>query len=310
MYLHVSKEFRPIKNFQGVVIILSFLHQRGKKLMKKFCLLLFGVIVAIASTFAQPAIQVKKSGKGDAVIFLPGFTCPGSVFDETIAHLDKSYETHVISYAGFNGISPIKMPWYEAIKKETLAYIQAQKLSNVRIVGHSMGGMLAIDLAAELPGKVHSIVAVDALPCLRELWMPGVPASSLKYESPYNKQQLALGPEAMRQNATMMASGMTLKKDKADSVLNWMLKADRETYVYGYTDILKLDLRDALAKVDAKTLIVGAPFPDAATVTANFEKQYANLKNKSIVIADNSRHFIMFDQPEWFYQKVNSFFAE
>lgn len=281
--------------------------------MKKFCLLILGIVVAVVSVMAQPvspAIHVKKSGKGDAVIFFPGFTCPGSIWNETIAHLDKSYEAHSVSYAGFNGIAPIKMPWYETIKKETIDYIKTQKLSNVRIVGHSMGGMLALDIASELPDKVRSVVAVDALPCLRELWMPGVPASSFKYDSPYNKQQLSQTPEVMRQNANMMASGMTLNKSKADSVLNWMLKADRETYVYGYTDLLKIDLRDALTKVNAKTLVLGAPFPDAATVTANFEKQYANLKNKSIVIADNSRHFIMFDQPDWFYQKVNSFLAE
>ncbi|HMJ68399.1 MAG TPA: alpha/beta hydrolase [Cyclobacteriaceae bacterium] len=278
--------------------------------MKKFCLLVLGIIVAIAAAYAQPSFQIKKSGKGDPVIFLPGFTCPGAVWDETIAHLNKQYECHVISYAGFNGLTPIKMPWYETIKKEMIDYIKSQKLSNVRIVGHSMGGMLALDLASELPDNIRSVVAVDALPCLRELWMPGVPASSLKYESPYNKQQLAATPEAMKQTATMMASGMTLNKQKADSVVKWMLNADRETYVYGYTDLLKIDLRDALTKVKAKTLVLGAPFPDATVVTATFEKQYANLKTKTIVVAENSRHFIMFDQPDWFYSKVNNFLAE
>lgn len=284
--------------------------------MKRICLLLLGVLVAAATTVAQPsassvpAINVKKSGKGEALIFLPGFTCPGAVFEETVSHLDKKYETHVVSYAGFNGLAPIKMPWYETVKKETIDYIQAQGLKNVRIVGHSMGGMLALDIAAELPSKVHSIVAVDALPCLRELWMPGVPASSISYESPYNKQQLALSADAFKQNATMMAHGMTLNKDKATSVINWMVEADRETYVYGYTDLLKIDLRDALTKVTAKTLILGSPFPDNATVLGNLEKQYTNLKNKNIVLAENSRHFIMFDQPEWFYAQVNKFLSE
>jgi pimeloyl-ACP methyl ester carboxylesterase len=278
--------------------------------MKKLCLLVFGILVALVAAYAQPSFHVKKSGNGDPVIFLPGFTCPGTVWDETIAHLNKQYECHVISYAGFNGLAPIKMPWYETIKKEMIDYIRAQNLSNVRIVGHSMGGMLAIDIASELPDNIRSVVAVDALPCLRELWMPGVPASSLKYESPYNKQQLAATPEAMKKTATMMASGMTLNKQKADSVLKWVMNADRETYVYGYTDLLKIDLRDALTKVKAKTLVIGAPFPDATVVTANFEKQYANLKTKTIVLAENSRHFIMFDQPDWFYSKVNNFLAE
>src|SRR5262245_22496177 len=100
--------------------------------MKKFCLLIAGVIVAIATTYAQSSFQVKKSGKGEAVIFLPGFTCPGSIWDETIAHLNKQYECHVVSYAGFNGLKPIKMPWYETIKKDVIGYIQTNKLSNVR----------------------------------------------------------------------------------------------------------------------------------------------------------------------------------
>lgn len=281
--------------------------------MKKAYLLILVVFAAVSSTYSQPAVpafQAKKSGKGDVVIFLPGFTCPGAVWDETIAHLNKQYECHVISYAGFNGLTPIKMPWYETIKKEMINYIQSQKLTNVRIIGHSMGGTLAVDLAAELPGNIRSVVAVDALPCLRELWMPGVPASALKYDSPYNNQQLAATEEVRKQNAVMMASGMTLNKEKADLVTKWVLEADRETYVYGYTDLLKVDLREALSKVTAKTLVLAAPFPDASVVTATMEKQYANLKTKSIVVAENSRHFIMFDQPEWFYGKVNSFLAE
>jgi pimeloyl-ACP methyl ester carboxylesterase len=278
--------------------------------MKKFCFLVFGVIVAIAATYAQPSFHVQKSGKGDPVIFLPGFTCPGAIWDETIAHLNKQYECHVVSYAGFNGLAPIKMPWYETIKKDITGYIQSNKLSNVRIVGHSMGGMLAVDLAAELPDNIRSIVAVDALPCLRELFMPGVPASSIGYESPYNKQQLAATPDAVKQMATMMAAGMTLNKEKTEVLVKWIMDADRETYVYGYTDLLKIDLRESLVKVKAKTLVLGAPFPDATVVTANLEKQYANLKTKTIVVAENSRHFIMFDQPEWFYNKINSFLAE
>lgn len=278
--------------------------------MKKFCLLILGIVVAIATTYAQSSFRVTRSGNGDPVVFLPGFTCPGSVWDETIAHLNRQYECHVISYAGFNGIKPIKMPWYETIKKEITAYIQANKLTNVRIVGHSMGGTLAVDLAAALPDRIRSVVAVDALPCLRELWMPGTPSSAFQYDSPYNKQQLATSPEVLKETATMIAASMTMNKQKADSVVKWTMNADRETYVYGYTDLLKIDLREALANVKAKTLILGAPYPDASIVTATFEKQYANLKSKTIVVAENSRHFIMFDQPEWFYEKVNGFLAE
>ena len=85
------------------------------------------------------------------------------------------------------------------------------------------------------------------------------------------------------------------------------MRTDRKTYVYGYTDLLKLDLREDLKLIQAKTLILGATFPTKEVAKATFEKQYALLNNKQIKMAPDSKHFIMFDQPEWFYEQVNAF---
>ncbi|WP_425390447.1 alpha/beta fold hydrolase [Ekhidna sp.] len=115
---------------------------------------------------------------------------------------------------------------------------------------------------------------------------------------------------SFRQNAAMMAKYMTLKEEKVETLIQWILDADRKTYVYGYTDLLKLDIRESLPNVKAKTLIIGAPFPDAETVRTTFENQFKDVQNKQVVIAEDSRHFIMFDQEDWFYEKVNSFLAK
>lgn len=269
------------------------------------------LLFAATISFCQsPAIRVLRVGKGNPILFLPGFTSPGSVWNETIKNLKGQNESHIISYAGFNGIEPIKMPWYETIKKELLVYIRSENLANIRIIGHSMGGNLAVDIAAELPDRVKSLVIVDAIPCMRELMMPGVSANQLHYNSTYNNQMLKMSEETFRQSAVMMAQQMTNNTEKIDTLIKWFLMADRETYVYGYTDLLKLDLRDVLHKVTAEALILGAPFPDKEIVAANYKKQYANLANKTIEIAANCKHFIMFDQAEWFYNKVNIFFSK
>jgi hypothetical protein len=34
------------------------------------------------------------------------------------------------------------------------------------------------------------------------------------------------------------------------------------------------------------------------------------LANKKIEIAPEGRHFIMFDQPQWFFSQVNTFLAQ
>jgi len=287
-----------------------YLKRKNRNPMKKLILLLV-VFVAWNQAISQStAIRVQKSGKGDPIIFMPGFITPGSVWDETIKNLKGKYESHEVSYAGFNGIAPIPMPWYEAIKKELVSYIKTNKLTRVKLIGHSMGGNLAVDLAAELGSTVDRVIIVDALACMRDMMMPGVPAEALQYESPYNKKLLESSAEEFEKNASMMAEGMTNNKEKQPLLKSWILEADRKTYVYGYTDLLKLDLRPALASIKVPVLILGAPFPSKEVVVPTYEKQYATLTNKRIEIAPEGRHFIMFDQPQWLYSQVNTFLAQ
>lgn len=259
-------------------------------------------------TFSQaPAITVDVSGNGTPILFLPGFVTPGSVWNETVSHLEGNYQNHLISYAGFDGNTPIAMPWYDTIKKELIAYVKENKLIDVIIIGHSMGGNLALDIAASLPNSIKDLILLDSIPCMRELMMPGVSETQIQYDSPYNKQMLSMNEEQFAQTALMMAQNMTNKKEKVNTLLDWMQTADRETYVYGYTDLLKLDLRKVLDRITAKTLIVGAAFPTIETAKANYEKQYAKLSNKHIAMIPDSKHFIMFDQPELLYEKINEF---
>lgn len=125
--------------------------------MKKFGIVITLVLV-VQLAYSQQAIVVEKNGAGTALLFLPGFSTPGTVWNETIENLDGNYESHIVSYAGFNGLSPIEFPWYEAVKKELVAYIKKEKLSDITLIGHSMGGNLAVDVAAALPGQIKGLV--------------------------------------------------------------------------------------------------------------------------------------------------------
>jgi pimeloyl-ACP methyl ester carboxylesterase len=275
--------------------------------MKKITLTLIFCLLVLLVSAQNPAIHIEESGKGKVVLLLPGFTTPGSVWDATIANFQQSYKTVKVSYAGFNGLPSIEMPWYETIKQALVSYIQENNYKDVTIIGHSMGGMLALDIAAALPEEVNSLIIVDALACMRAVMMPGVPAEAFQYDSPYNQQMLNQTDSARKAMAVMMSSNMTLNQVKVEQLVQWNLATDMETFVYGYTDLLKLDLRPTLSEIQAKTLILAAPFPTIELVEQNLTSQYVNLNSKEIIVAPNSRHFIMFDQAEWFYQQVNSF---
>ena len=158
-------------------------------------------------------IYIETIGEGKPIIFLPGFTTPGSIWKETIQNINLKTESHLISYAGFNGNAPIEMPWYYSIKKSIIKYLNDKELNEVIIIGHSMGGNLAVDIAAESPNRISKIVIVDALPCMRELMMPNVSAESIQYESSYNTQLLEMDEEQFKNMAAMMAANMTFNKE-------------------------------------------------------------------------------------------------
>jgi len=252
------------------------------------------------------AIQTEVLGKGDPILFLPGFTTPGSLWKPTVENLKLERQAHLVSYAGFNGIAPVETPWYSKIKEALIVYIKKNNFQKLTIIGHSMGGNLAVDLAAEFPDRVENLVIVDALVCMREVMMPNVPVENIQYKSPYNDQMIKMNPDQFKTMAKSMAIGMTDNLEKQQDVLNWMIEADRKTYVYGYTDLLKLDLRPKLSKIKANSLVLVAPTygPMAASLMTN---QYKELTKKKVELAPKGKHFIMFDNEEWFYERINSF---
>ncbi len=114
----------------------------------------------------------------------------------------------------------------------------------------------------------------------------------------------------MLKNVKMMATAMTMRPAKADTLVEWMMASDRKTYIYGYTDLLKTDLRNDLTRIRLIRSYWALLFPGKETVLKTFNEQYAQLVNKQVEIAPESKHFIMFDQPEWLYAKINTFFSK
>lgn len=253
------------------------------------------------------AIQVRTIGQGEPILCLPGFTVSGDIWQNTIETLNLNKKAHLFSYAGFNGIPAINTPWYSQVKTAIIAYIKDNSLDNITLIGHSMGGNLAIDIATTFPNKVVKMILIDTLPCMREVMLPNVPVEALTYDSPYNKKMLTMSTTASENTAKMMASNMTYTKEKMEQIATWILAADRKTWVYGYTDLLRLDQRPILENISCKTLILGASFPNPNTVRKTIEKQYKNLTNSTVKIAAKSKHFIMYDAPEWMHSEIDKF---
>lgn len=269
-------------------------------------LLTLSLLVFFNTLYSQEkSFEVKVIGTGNPVLLFPGFTCTDAVWEDTVVELSKNNECHLFTFAGFGEVDAIEGPWLPKVKKGISKYINANGLENATIIGHSLGGTLGLWLATEENSNFKKIIVVDALPSIGALMIPDFNSENVVYDNPYNKQLLTMDETAFKAMAEQIASGMTTNPEKRPQLVDWMLKADRETYVHGYTDLLKLDLREDIARIKTPVLIFAATQPYGPDmVKSTYESQYENLSNYQINYAAGAAHFIMYDRPEWFMERV------
>jgi pimeloyl-ACP methyl ester carboxylesterase len=287
--------------------------------MKRFSLqhlaasvLLFVSSCAAASP-APTAFTVEVTGHGKAIILIPGLASSGEVWKGAVAHFCGAHECHVLTLAGFAGVPAIEAPLLPTVEKELAEYIDAKHLDRPIVVGHSLGGFLALQLAVDHPDKVGRLVIVDCLPALGATQVPDITPEQLKsmaarMRGAMQNQDARMFSEGQRRTIATMASNA----EDQDRIYGWGRKSDRASVVNAMHDMMATDLRADLERVKAPTLVLGTwiAFKDYAprsAIEATYTTQYRKLAGVKIEIADKARHFIMYDDPEWMFQRMDAF---
>src|SRR5690554_762044 len=105
--------------------------------MKNLILLFISFVFSLsisAKNESQP-ISVEITGKGKPIILIPGFTVPGDIWNPLVKNLEKNYECHIVTLAGFGGIEPIEFPWLPKVNESLKEYILKNDLQNTTIIG-------------------------------------------------------------------------------------------------------------------------------------------------------------------------------
>jgi len=286
--------------------------------MKKlFLVVAFTLSFCLVQLFAQSSISFVKKGNGKPVIFLPGLGCKGSVWDNTVNKFSGSYCCYEISYAGFAGL-PVKGGFsIEKITKDIMSLIRKEKLDHPVLIGHSLSGFIALKIASENPGVFSKLIIVDSFPFTLAAFNPAVTEEQAEQQGMMMKEMILKqsNEEYNKSEQAILGSLITNKKD-IDTVLNWMMLSDRKAIAEATFEMISTDLRDSIKNIDCSTLIIGTwKGKEQLGVTEEIAKklfniQYENLKNKSIVISNNSKHFVMLDAPGWLNTQITKFIVE
>lgn len=279
--------------------------------MKRIISLLI-INLFILYTHAQTnAFRVEVSGKGKPVILIPGYSCSGDVWKETVAHLKDRYECHVITIAGYAGVPKIDTPVLKTVRNELIRYVQTKKLNKPMLIGHSLGAFMSLWVSSEAPDLFGKIICVDGLPFISAMQDTTANAEVLKMNPQFNAEAVAANFEQLPDSnyiSNMTRSMLYQVNDtaRAKQIATWSYQCNRRTLGYTIVEISTTDLRTAIAKIKQPVLVLGSLYGTEANSYSVLNHQYKNVPNKTIEVA-NSKHFIMYDVPEWFYAKVDAF---
>ncbi|MDL9948950.1 alpha/beta hydrolase [Gordonia sp. ABSL11-1] len=115
---------------------------------------------------ADTTIEYTVSGPVDGriMVLIHGWACDRSDYDPIVQQLADDVRTIAVDLAE-HGDSRSSRDDYSMreLARDVVAVLEAEDVSDARVVGHSLGGAVAVEVALLAPERVQSVAALDAL---------------------------------------------------------------------------------------------------------------------------------------------------
>lgn len=138
-------------------------------------------------------LNFTDTGKGHAVVLLHGFLENLSMWNAYSAHLSKKYRVVCVDLLGHGATENLGyLHTMEDMAEAVLAVLHHLKLRKYSVIGHSMGGYVALALGERIPDNIAGL---------------GLFFSTSLPDSPEKKEQRLRGIELVKQNQDKFVSG-------------------------------------------------------------------------------------------------------
>jgi pimeloyl-ACP methyl ester carboxylesterase len=226
-------------------------------------------------------IAYEVAGNGPPVMLVHGLSGSSRWWRRNIGALTPHRRVYVIDLIGF-GASRARYPFALAEAAGYLARLLDQlELARVSLVGHSMGGLIVAELAADLPERIDRLVLVapTALP---------------------------LDPQLTTHALSLLRELRTLSPSFMPVLLADALRAGPLTFWRAARALMLTDLRPKLALIRAPTLVIWGEHD--ALVPLTFAQQLAQyLRYEELVVIKGAGHVPMWDCPQAFNRVLMEF---
>ena len=247
---------------------------------------------------------------GDGIALLSGL--PGVRLDELLQFERGQYG--FVQSLTRNRVGCVLFDQADASLKQL---IERRKIDKPVLVGHSLGGTLALRFAGEHPQMISGVVAVDGLPVFPGMERMGVEQRKAM-AARIQQQMAALSPEQFAaQSLGYMQKIGVIDPQLAARYAPMNARSDIKASAQYMAEDMVADYRPGLKNANVPILEI-SPYnaPDfsqppmamsEAQKTAYYESLLAGAPRANVVSISPSRHFVMLDQPQKFQRALDGF---
>ena len=246
-------------------------------------------------------IQLRTEGSGDPLLFLHG---AGGLrgWDPFLAELAKSFTVYAPSHPGFESSSGLDE--IDDVIDLVVYYndfLDAVGLESAHIVGHSLGGMFAAELAALSPQRARKLVLVNAV----GLWIDANPVADFFAMTP---AELAVAlwhnPESDAAKAMF-----AVPEDEQEQLEAFLLRSQHLATAGKFMwPIPDKGLKKRIHRISAPTHIIWGQ-SDGLTPVAYAQEFQSHIPGSQVTILQGCAHLPMYEDPEGFVQTVSGFLS-
>ncbi len=248
-------------------------------------------------------IEYSDSGEGETILLLHGLGSTKADWNDQITALSEKYRVIAPDFRGHgNSTKPKSKKEYGVglCAEDMRLLLQNLKVTQCAIIGFSMGGAVAFDMAVKHPTLLSKMVIVNTAPDFNKLGWLG--------KKMVLERTLSLKFSGMEPLARKVANGMFPEEHQKELREAFYKRAkinDVNAYYHSFRSLMRWGIGDEIRNVKIPTLVIASQM-DYTPVS--LKESYAQkMLNARVVVIKNSRHGVTMDQPEDFNKTVLKF---
>ncbi|MBL7162115.1 MAG: alpha/beta fold hydrolase [Anaerolineales bacterium] len=258
----------------------------------------------------MPAIQINDinmhyeiTGEGQPLLLIHGLGSSSRDWESQVPVFAEHYQVVTFDARGHGRSDkppgPYSIPMFA---EDAAALMRALDIASAHVVGISMGGMVAYQLAVSHPTLIKSIVAAN---CTPELLV-----ESFKERLQMWQRQLIVRLIGMRKMGEVLSERLFIKPEQEEIrrifVERWA-ENDPQAYLASTRALVGWSVAEQLHDLDIPTLVISAD--EDYAFFGNKAHYAAMMPNADLVVIEDSRHATPAEKPDEFNQAVLNFLA-